>query len=152
MAAKIGILGESTAVSVATVTTYTVPADKAARVRVLIEMEGPANVVNFSVRMGTPSNQATFHKTTATNNDIVSGVYYIGSPDPALTFNVAYMGAYEAVGLLYLSDADNSGFDIWAAPLPADYFLSTGDTVRFRIAGNAADDLLFQVQGVEDDA
>jgi hypothetical protein len=62
------------------------------------------------------------------------------------------MGAYEAAGLLYLSDADNSAFDIWAAPLPTDYFLSTGDTVRFKIGGNAADDLLFQVQGVEDDA
>jgi len=102
--------------------------------------------------MGTPNTESSFHKNTATNLDIVSGVYYIGSPDPALSLKAANTGAYEAAGMLFLSDVDNAGFDVWAAPLPADYFLSTGDTVKFRIGGNAATALLFQVQGVEDDA
>ena len=152
MAAKIGMLGESTTTTTGVTTTYTVPADKAARVRVLFEMEGPANVVNWSVRIGTPSNQATFHKSTATNNDALSGSNYIGTPDPALSLLVSSIGGQEGPNLLYLGDADNSAFDMWATPLPIDYFLSTGDTVRYNIGGNAPNNVLFQVHGIEDDA
>jgi hypothetical protein len=152
MAVKIGILGENTTATTGATSVYTVGSDLAARVRVSFQVEGPAAVTNWSVRIGTPSNQATVHKSTTSGLDVISGSNYEAVPDPSLSLKVNKMGGNEGAGLLDLSDADNAGLDEWTGPLPADYFLSTGDTVRYNIGGTAATAVLFQVQGVEDDA
>ena len=83
---------------------------------------------------------------------MISGSNYEAAPDPPLSLKANKIGGNEGVGLLDLSDADNDDLDEWTASLLADYFLSTGDTVRYNIGGNAATAVLFQVQGVEDDA
>ena len=164
MAAKIGMLGESTTTTVATTTVYTVGTDKAARVRILFQSEGPANTHTFSLLVGTPSNQVKFHKSMATNVDLISGARYLDSGHDGdnglvdtqfpstLSLSAAALGAQEVASMLYLGDADNSAFDMWAAPLSADYYLNEGDTVRYGITGTAPNNLLFQIHGVEDDA
>ena len=56
MAAKIGILGETNVVTNGVLTTvYTVPADKAARVRILLMLEAHAtDDLNIQLEIGTP--------------------------------------------------------------------------------------------------
>ena len=162
MAAKL-FLAESTTTTIATTTVYTVGTDKAARVRIQFQSEGPTNTHTLSILPGTPSNQSKFHKGMATNIDLISGVRYLDGGHDAdnglvatqfpstLTLPAAALGAHEAASMLYLGDTSNAGMDVWAAPLQADYYLNEGDTVRYALGGTAPINMLFQVGGVEDD-
>jgi len=155
VAAKIGILGESTATTSNTTTTlYTVPADKAARVRIIYYLEGHgSNDVMFSVRVGTPGNQITIITKSVSTQDNISGILLESTPNPALGLVSAVVGMQKAPNILDLSDQDFDTVDGYQiAPLPTDYYLSTGDTVKARIKVQVPQGILVQVMGVEDDA
>jgi len=148
MAAKIGILGESTLITSALDTTvYTVPASKAARVRILFAVEGGAGMTALSIRIGPPggaSGENVINRLVANDNDVFSGMTGAGS----IASNT--VGVVEGSAILDM-DADSTTDHI-IAPFPHDYFLSTGDLVAFTISGGDAVDVMIQVQGVEDDA
>lgn len=148
MAAKIGILGESTIVTVANTTLYTVPADKAARVRILLLLEAHAtDNMNIQVRIGSPGNENTWHITAATNGTDV----FTGSLRDGTNFmQLSTIGIVEEIGLTFVP-GNNENY--LATTLAVDYWLSTGDTVKLENeGGQSVTDLLCQVQGVEDDA
>jgi len=151
MAAKIGILGESTATAVATVTVYTVPADKAARVRVLFFCEGAGNQPTYCIRVGSPGSENTFHYQAGANNMAWwSGIAPASTPDPLLSLTIDKEGVQNVVSIDM--DVVNTAPEWIITPFPRDYYLSTGDTVVVQIFGNALADHLIQVQGIEDDA
>jgi len=154
MAAKIGILGESTVEAAGTTTLYTVDTDKAARVRVLWAVEGPNdNNMRYSILIGSSSTENIISKgSDVVNTDWWSGVREEATPNPARALSVSTVGAMAHVGGLgnldYQERADN-----WAVmPFPVDYYLNAGDFVKVKVGGSALIDHLIQVQGVEDDA
>lgn len=151
MAAKIGILAENTSTTIDTETTvYTVPADKSARVRILFALEGN-NATRYTVQIGTPGSERTFTIDSGTDDDVWSGSRYEATQTPAEAILSRAHGIQEFLaGLANLDGTDGANF--WVAPLAADYFLSTGDTVKYNIVFGAVTDHLFQVMGVEDDA
>jgi hypothetical protein len=150
MAAKIGILGESTALGTGEVTVYTVPGDKAARVRVQFVAEGPAANWRYAVRIGSPGSEVTWHADALSGEDQWSGSRGENTTDPTDSMPVKVNGIQQQSGVL-LTDPDG-GREYVASPFAVDYFLSDGDTVRFIITTNALVDHLIQVMGVEDDA
>ena len=147
MAAKIGILGESTDTAMGSTTLYTVPADKAARVRILLMLEAHAtDSLNYQMSIGTPGTEKDWQVyATVDNTDAITGIVRDGTDFMQLSM----FGLVEEVGLNIDSNSEN----YVAGPFPIDYFLSTGDTVKMINQGNnAIVDLLCQVHGVEDDA
>jgi len=147
MAAKIGILGETTDTSMGTTTLYTVPASKAARVRVLLLVEAHAtDSLNIQMLIGSPGTEKTWQiYATADNTDAITGI----TRDATNFMQLSAFGIVEEVGL----NMDGNSENYVAGPFPIDYFLSTGDTVKMANQGNeAVTDVLCQVQGVEDDA
>ena len=151
MAAKIGILGENTATAAAEVTVYTVPADKAARVRIQYVVENDGSATYYSVYVGSPGSEFTFGKNIAGNAASWTGSTTESSPDPAGSIIHAVAGLQDKSGVLDIDNPAN-GNEAIIAPLCADYFLSTGDTVRYVINNSVVTDHLIQVIGVEDDA
>jgi hypothetical protein len=146
MAAKIGILGESTSITGDTTTTvYTVPADKAARIRVLCVLDGVSNT-GYSVLIGSPGSQTHISRSTASSGDVWTGL-----SDAAGTIQSDTIG-FQDPGAGVISPNSNND-DHFFLPFPHDFYLSTGDTVRFHIKDNSGGSIhLFQVIGVEDDA
>lgn len=151
MAAKIGILGESTFTAVSTVTLYTVGSGKAARVKVQFAAEGGAGNYAYCLLIGSPGNEFTFKVAMASGDDIWSGAKAISTPDPTLSLLAVQLGKQEGNDAIDLEDPGGGG-DFWVAPLQADYYLSAGDTVRCRVDTTALLDHVIQVVGVEDDA
>lgn len=146
MAAKIGILGESTSVtSGSNQTVYTVPADKAARVRLLFAFEGGSASTYYLISPGNPgANDFMIVRKTVNDGDVFSGMTGTGS----IASNI--IGLVDAgAGTL---DINNWNIDEIVAYWPHDFWLSTGDIVRFHIGGGDAADHQFHVGGVEDDA
>ena len=87
-----------------------------------------------------------------TNNiDAWSGSQPLNTPDPALSIRMNDTGIMQLLNGLSLTDYD-AALDYVGAPMGVDYFLSTGDTVKFHIQGGDLTDHLVQVHGVEDDA
>lgn len=152
MAAKIGILGESTIVTVNTTTTlYTVPADKAARVKVLYVVEAGAGNWAINVMIGSPGNEITLKQGQASGQDGWTGFRPVSTPDPATSNLESVKGVQAANATIALENL--AVVDLWfIEPLSETYYLSTGDTVRVDLRTTAAVDLLAQVIGVEDDA
>lgn len=152
MAAKIGILGESVVVTETTTTTlYTVPADKASRVRLLFGVEGAGgDVPTLLLYIGSPGTEITINfKPGTAGNDIFSGPQNVGA---GADMPSAGIGAMQGAGVLDLSAAITDQMRAMTL-FPHDYYLTAGDTVKFRNNGGTAwDDCLIQVQGVEDDA
>lgn len=144
MAAKIGILGESTVTTVATTTIYTVPADKAARIRILFCAENGGSTTGYAVRVGTPGTEANLIHTVNADTDFFTGLL-VGATNRADDIGIQEADLGD---VLAASGTDRAA----VLPLPVDFFLSTGDTVDIRNANNALSDHLFQVIGVEDDA
>ena len=144
MAAKIGILGESTTVTHGSDTTvYTVPADKAARVRILFAMEGGGSTSYYWLKIGSTSDEVMIVRLIAGSTDMYSGI------DGAGSFASNANGLVDAATI----NVDGVGNDHILIPYPAEWFLSTGDTVKFNIGGSSdAVDHLIQLVGVEDDA
>lgn len=152
MAAKIGILGESTVITNVTLTTvYTVPSSKAARVRLLFLVENSASATDYSLLIGSPGTEITIKTSMDGGVDAWSGSQPLNTPDPALSINMNASGIMQKNGGLSLTDYD-AALDYVGAPMGVDYFLSTGDTVKFHIQGGDLTDHLIQVHGVEDDA
>jgi len=144
MAAKIGILGESTSVSIGTITVYTVPSDKAARIRVLFAAEHSSNF-NYAVLIGTPGSETNIVRDAGSSGqDVFTGIIVATTQSAK---DVAIIEA-DMGGSLTAANVDRASI----LPFPADFFLSDGDTVRVAIGGNDAGDHLVQVIGVEDDA
>ena len=111
------------------------------------------NDVIFTIMVGTPGNEITIGTKAAGAQDGISGILLESTPNPALSLVSAVIGMQKADNILDLSNADfdvGNGYQI--APLPTDYYLSTGDTVRIRIQVQVPQGLLVQVMGVEDDA
>ena len=148
MAAKIGILGETTVVTYGVLTTvYTVPANKAARVRVLLMLEAHAtDDMNIQLEIGTPGTENTWQiYVTSDGKDVITGILRHST-------NFMQLSEFGVVEELALNINGNSNNYV-SGPFPIDYFLSTGDTVKLdNVGNNDLSDLLCQVQGVEDDA
>jgi len=154
MAAKIGILGESTVGTVGVTTTvYTVPADKASRIRVLWVVEAHSSTkYQFNVKIGSPGTENTIHIPAAATQDMWTGINAQATPDPALSFTSDNIGVQIEADQVYLTTNTNQPQMWWITPLPHDYYLATGDTVQIHVAEALPTDFLFQVHGVEDDA
>lgn len=154
MAAKIGILGETTVATIDTTTTmYTVPADKAARVRVLFMYEGDDNKIEYSIFIGSPGSEIHIHyNTSGAGIDLWSGWEAKATPDPALSMLSEDVGIQEKNGGIDIDGTNFTSGDWVCVTIPHDYYLSTGDTVKVRIASDTGTDHLCQVLGVEDDA
>jgi hypothetical protein len=153
MAAKIGILGETTVGTAGTVTTvYTVPTDKAARVRVIYAEEGGGAGLEFGVMIGTPNDEIWVHQAMDSGDDVWTGSEKISSPNPADSLTVSgNHGLMDSNNFMNISA--NTESNSWLiAPLIHEYILSTGDTVKIVMDGANTVDGLFQVIGVEDDA
>jgi hypothetical protein len=151
MAAKIGILGESTSLTIGSfITVYTVPSDKAARVHILYAVEGNGTM-SFTLKIGAPGSEQVVQQSGPSGEDIWSGSLDASTPDPALSYLAGNIGNHVQAAQF---DMDNAGAlgPYWIAPLPIDYFLSTGDTVGFQNSNTEPLDCLVQVIGVEDDA
>ena len=147
MSAKIGILGEGTTATAGSTTGYTVPADKAARIRIKFQFEaGTTSDSRIRVRIGSPGSENQMGWTWTTNLDLWTGL------DPAddVTVTGAGVRTHLNMGDTLVGTANVNFAPCY--PLMADYYLSTGDTVIYQIVSNAFDDVLFQVIGVEDDA
>ena len=152
MAAKIGVLGESTFTAVSTVTIYTCPSSKASRVRVQFVTEGGAGDYNYALLIGSPGNELTFCIHMTSGDDAWSGVKAIGTPDPALSLLGEQLGKQEGNDFIDMEATDANTNDFLVAPLPSDYYLNDGDTVRCTVDETALVDHVIQVVGVEDDA
>lgn len=153
MAAKIGILGESTATATGITTIYTVPVDKAARVNILFVVEGHAtdNMV-YGLLIGSPNVEQIIRKRIGGDVDTWSGALPASTPDPALSILAVNAGLGEATAQIDLDDnAVGNTNEWWIAPEAQVYFLSAGDTVRVQISNAIAAANLIQVHGVEDD-
>jgi len=145
LAAKIGILGESTVVTSGSLTTvYTVPSSKAARITVLYAFENNNSSV-YQIRIGQPGDFSNIQRGPLTaGDDCFSGI--AGADSKAADL----VGHAEGAAIL---DLDNNDKPVIITPLPFDYYLSAGDTVKFLIDGTSdAYDHIIQVLGVEDDA
>lgn len=148
MAAKIGLLGDSTTATVGTTTVYTVPADKAARIRILFTFIGQgASTRDMAILIGTSGNITNMVQRITADNDLMfSGV--TASSGIAKPSDIAIIQKNLSMNLNTVTgDLDTDRY-----PLPADFYLSTGDTVRYIITTNALSLAYFQVHGVEDDA
>lgn len=152
MAAKIGILGETTSLSLATTTLYTVPSSKAARVRVFCALEGGAGATELSWLIGSPGAEITCHFTVDSGDDVWTGLLAISTPDPPRSIIVNNSFGWQQKNAAFVLPTPTAAQDWWIAPLPVDYFLSTGDTVKVIVGVTAPLDFLAQVYGVEDDA
>lgn len=136
MAAKIGVLGETTTVTAGTITLYTVPASKAAKVRLQWYISAP-NTCRCVIQV---NGQPVFGD-TAGGAEFSASAAAITAPATGLA--LAFQGA----------DPINATPPTHVlSPLPIDYYLSTGDTVQLVISGTDATALNVQVVGVEDDA
>ena len=153
MAAKIGILGESVVVAEGTITVYTVPADKAARIRVIFASEGSGTGSYYNIMIGAPGSEITLHLQPGADNDRFSGVIPVASPNPALSLVASVSGIQDDSSGAFDLDSLTTNLANWLrVPLPFDYFLSTGDTVKFNVGNAPLNDHIIQVLGVEDDA
>ena len=143
LAAKIGILGESTNGGTGTVTVYTVPADKAARVQIIFAAINDDSASEMGFAVGAPGSQLIGARTCPADVDYWTGVAN---------------GTTSKAAAIALIEGDFGGVLSYNAdrgvllPLPVDFYLSEGDTVKTVIATAAFAEILFQVIGVEDDA
>lgn len=147
MAAKL-FLSESTAVTATTTTTvYTVPADKASRVRILFMlMDG-----SIQFEIGSPGTEKMIkvRDQGLANPDSWTGIEYDTSADEAKIADDAVLTRNNGLAAM---DGDAADADYVVNEWSREYILATGDTVKFRNTGGAFTDVLVQVKGVEDDA
>ena len=132
MADVIGVLGSSSATAVATATVYTVPAGKAAKVRLMALFQGSANTVVAILVNGMEVARNTVMTVNHWNYTIKGGGM----------FAYASGNAAPATGLANA---------LTVAPADPIYYLSEGDTVQFTIVTAVCLSMNFQVVGVEID-
>jgi hypothetical protein len=113
----------------------------------LFALEGGAAGSDYRIYIGSPGSEWTFRKAPGNNGDVFCGVVVAGGASSPI-----FVGP-EKIGIIYgAAVIDISSDEFLLIPLPIDYFLSTGDTIRFRIGDGDAVQHLIQVYGVEDDA
>lgn len=134
MAAKIGVLGETTTVTASTIAVYTVPASKAAKVRLMWWISAPS-----TCRCQLVVNGATVFDDTAGGNEFTASAAAVATPATGVV--VAFTA----------TDPINATTHV-LSPLPVDYYLSAADVVQLIISGTDATAVRVQVVGVEDDA
>ena len=147
MAAKL-FLNESTVVSATTTTTvYTVPGDKASRVRILFMlMDGS---IQFEIGSPGTEKMIKIRDQGQSNPDSWSGILYNTTNDEAKLEDEALLTRDNGLADM---DGDAADADYVVNEWGREYILATGDTVKFRNTGGAFTDVLVQVKGVEDDA
>lgn len=131
MADNIGVLGEATAVAIATTTAYTVPSGKAARISIMYRAQAGAG--GASTLYVTVNGCVIWAKSTTTAS------HYIYSTPSASMIT----GAAAPTGV---SNATT------VAPGPEEYYLSAGDIVSYTVGAEALIAMNFQVVGAEVDA
>lgn len=144
MAAKI-ILASSTTNTTGTTTAYTVPADKAARIRFMFQMEGSGYVKQIAIHVGAPSAQTIIARDVGGEAELWTGALIDTN-----VFKPSGVGIQDTT-VTWDPNTTTSDKDL-VAPLAIDWFLSTGDTVKYTITTANLGTMLFQVLGVEDDA
>ena len=131
MADIIGVLGEATTITVGTVNAYTCPAGKAAKFKIMYEIQGAvAGTTDFTVKVNGIA--------VMVHSNITASNYLHSSP------NALKEGpnAAQATGV----DGDTT-----VGPAPTEYYLSAGDTVTYTIGDADALACNVQVVGAEVD-
>ena len=136
MTAKIGVLGQATTVTQGTTTVYTVPASKAAKVRLMWHVNAP-NTSKFQLRV----NGRVIFDDTAAASEFCCSAGAIGSPETSVVLAFASTNPIAANPPTHI-----------VRPLAVDYYLATGDVVDYVITTADATAVDVQVVGVEDDA
>ena len=154
MAAK--IINEKssvTAVSGVITTVYTVPANKAARVRLLFAFENNGSHTSINLFAGHPSDGTTIAKIALAGTiDLWTGIRRAGS-----TTDGSWYPGNIGVQLVSLGGSisqQNNEQHFLLAPMPIDYYLAAGDKVRYGTTNTTSDlnNCFCAVVGVEDDA
>lgn len=131
MSDKIGVLGEASTATAGTTTAYTCPAGKAAKCKVMYEIQGNADAsTDFTL---TVNGIVVF-----THSNITASNYLHSSP------NALKEGpnAAQPTGV----DGDTT-----MGPGPVEFYLSAADTVTYTIGGSDAISCNVQVVGTEVD-
>lgn len=131
MSDKIGVLGEATTLTAGTTTAYTVPSAKAARCKIMYEVQGAADATtDFTITVN--------GIVAMTHANITASNYLHSSP------NAVKEGpnAAQPTGV----DGDTT-----MGPAPTEYYLSAADTVTYTIGGTDALACNVQVVGTEVD-
>lgn len=129
MADTIGVLGESTATTVATTTVFTCPATKAAKVKLMFVAQGSAaggTIIAILV-----------------NGMEVSRVLAMTASFYVFSVKGAGLRAAEQAALPI-----GTTNPVTVSPADPIYFLNAGDTIQYTISGAAAIAMNFQVVGV----
>jgi hypothetical protein len=132
MADKIGVLGSSTTASVATTTAYTVPAAKAARVK--IQWTAASHGSNSTGDLTITVNGAA----VATRLNLTAARYY-------------HSNSTLMVSAVETAAPTGDSAILTVAPAPFEYYLSAGDTVTYTVGTDALVSMNFQVVGTEID-
>jgi len=155
MAAKI-INEKSTVTSVSGVitTVYTVPADKAARVRLMFAFENDNTHTSINLFAGHPTDGSAIAKIALATGgiDLWTGIRRNGTSTDS-TWHPGNIGL-QLISLGGTFGQQNNEQHYLLAPMPIDYYLAAGDKVQFGTTNSTSNvnATLFYVVGVEDDA
>jgi hypothetical protein len=131
MTDKIGVLGEATTLTAGTTTVYTVPASKAAKVKIMYEVQGAADATtDFTITIN--------GIVVMTHANITASNYLFSSPNALKEGPLAA----QATGV----DGDTT-----VSPAPSEYYLAAADTVTYTLGGSDALACNVQVVGTEID-
>lgn len=132
MADKIGVLGSATTATATTTTAYTVPAAKAAKVRLMWK--------------------ALSHATNSTGDlTITVNGMVIAQVDNITAARYHHSNSVVLVSPAIAAEPTGESALLTASPAPAEYYLSAADTVSYTIATDAFQAMNFQVVGTEID-
>lgn len=132
---------EATTATVGTTTVYTVPANKAANVRVTFRVQANASgPTTFSINAG---NCLVWQVV------IPQGTY---AHTVVPLDNLQMQGGFATISSSLLQTATTGTTVGVGGPIGVDYILAATQTVTYTISGNAAQSVYFRVAGLEDDA
>ncbi len=138
---KVGLLGESLNTAVGTHTVYSIGSGYTAMVKLMWDYQGNASVgLSFDVWVGSLQ---IYQETGQAVDSVLMMVQGQGSA-PVV---------YDPSSLFLFDDANNLGPSQQGgrimAPSPWEYGLGSDESVRYVISTNAADSMVFRVQGKE---
>ena len=153
MAAK--IINEKSTVSTVSgviTTVYTVPSNKAARVRLMFAFENDGSHTSINLFAGTDGSQAIAKIALAAHIDLWTGIRRSGTSTNS-TWHPGNIGL-QLISLGGSFGQQNNEQHYLLAPMPIDYYLAAGDKVQFGTTNSTSNvnATLFYVVGVEDDA
>lgn len=132
MADTIGVLGEASATAVGTTTVYTCPANKAAKVRLMMRFQGDTNSQVAVLVNGVEIARNTVMTTAHYNYSIKGGGLF----------------AYAAGNAAAPTGLANA---LTVAPADPIFYLNAGDTIQYTVVTAALLAMNFQVVGVQID-